>query len=276
VSISNLIVNASNGLFLLKNEFEQESNWRFDNCYKFVFSMSGSMSYQTKKSQYSLAENQFILFNPHEEHQQLSVDKRKFLIEIDSSFLKQAVQSLSLTNYDIQFASLTQQHPQLTKWAQFVTEYVLLEQESINGSTDFFLDHSFNQLALLLVKNAIGTQTADINLANYKTINPQLHKTIQAMKENYQHPWTLEEMAVISSLSKFQFAHFFKDIVGVSPYSWLQVYRIIRSQELLLTSDKTVLTIAMECGFSSIAVYNQLFKRLYGLTPGAFRNKIKK
>ncbi|GIP63123.1 hypothetical protein J32TS6_16780 [Virgibacillus pantothenticus] len=77
-------------------------------------------------------------------------------------------------------------------------------------------------------------------------------------------------------MNKYQFAHFFKDIIGISPYSWLQIYRIIRSQEMLTKTTKTILKIAMDCGFSSVTVYNQLFKRLYGITPSTFRASIRK
>nr|WP_245347912.1 helix-turn-helix transcriptional regulator [Oceanobacillus polygoni] len=83
-------------------------------------------------------------------------------------------------------------------------------------------------------------------------------------------------MAKVSRLSKFQFAHYFKDITGISPYSWLQTYRVVRSQEMLKKTNKTVLKIAMDCGFSSVTVYNQLFKRLYGITPGTFREMVNK
>lgn len=265
------MIKSSNGLFLLKNDFNSESDWRYDNCYKFIYSISGSMTYQTKRSDLSLIENQFVLFNPHDEHKQLTADKKKFLIELEPTYLNRIAQSLFPTHHDIQFASYTQQYPQLVKWVQFVVEYIQLE-DGPTDSEEIFLEHSFTQLALMLVKSAVGTQTKDMNINTYKTIHPQLYKTIQAMKENYQHSWTLNEMAEIAHLSKYQFAHFFKEVIGVSPYFWLQVYRIVRSQHMMKNTNNSILEIALHCGFSSISIYNQLFKRLYGVTPSSFRN----
>lgn len=276
MSETNFLLEVSNGVFLFKKDFNQESNWRSDSCYKFIYSVNGAMSYQTKRTQITLDEQQFVIFNPQDEHKQLAVDERKFLIELNPSFLNQVAKSLSPIHYDIQFASCTQQYPLLTNWVQFVLEYIQLEIDDNTGSMELFLDHSFTQLALMLTKNAVGTHTQDINLHTYKSINPHLYKTILAMKENYKHPWSLDEMAYISSLSKFQFAHYFKEIIGISPYSWLQIYRVIRSQEMLKRTNQTVLKIAIECGFSSVAVYNQLFKRLYGITPGSFRRMVSK
>lgn len=271
----NTMIKSPNGLFLLKTDFNSESDWRYDNCYKFIYSLSGSMTYQTRRSDLSLLENQFILVNPHDEHKQLVADKKKFLIELDPFFLNTLARTLSPIHHDIQFASFIQQYPQLMKWVQFVVEYVQLEDDSPD-SMEVFLEHSFTQLALMLVKNAVGTQTQDVNINTYKTIHPQLYKTIQAMKENFQHSWTLSEMAEISHLSKFQFAHYFKEVIGVSPYSWLQIYRVIQSQLMMKNTNRSILEIALLCGFSSISIYNQLFKRLYGLTPSSFRNMVTK
>ena len=276
MSAKKVVLKTANGLFLFKQEVNQESNWRSDHCYKFIYSANGSMTYQTNRNQISLDEQQFLLLNPHDEHKQIAMENTKFLIEIEPSFLNRAARAISSLHFDVQFASCTQRHPSLTKWVHFVLDYVQLEEDGNSESMELFLEHSFSQLALILVKNAIGTQSGDIHLQAYKTIQPQLYKTLQAMKENFQHPWTLDEMADLSYFSKFQFAHYFKEIVGISPYSWLQLYRGIRSQDVLINTNKTVLKIAIECGFSSVSVYNQLFKRLYGITPRSFRTMARK
>lgn len=268
-----MLFEIDHGVFLLKNEFSQESNWRSDDCYKFIYSLNGSINYQTNRKQITLHNQQFLLFNPQDEHKQLAVEDRKFLIELNPSFLNQVSQSIYPVYNDIQFASFIQQNSQISNWVRYVLNYALLEKEDLE-STTLFLEHSFSQLAIMLLKSAVGTHTQDVNVSSYKTVSPQIYKTILALKEGYQYPWTLDEMAEISGLGKYQFAHYFKEVLGVSPYSWLQTYRIVRSQDMLRNTNSTILKIAMDCGFSSITVYNQLFKRLYGITPGAFREMV--
>ncbi|MGJ9460710.1 helix-turn-helix transcriptional regulator [Oceanobacillus sp. CF4.6] len=94
---------------------------------------------------------------------------------------------------------------------------------------------------------------------------------MEALKDDYQHAWSLDEMVALLDISKFQFAHLFKEKVGVSPYSWLQLYRLVRTQDLLLHTQRNITDIAISCGFSSVSVYNQLFKRLYGFPLSFFR-----
>ena len=211
-----------------------------------------------------------MIFNPYDEHKQLTVEDQKFLIELDPLFLNEIANSINSNNYDIQFANSIQKNPQITQWALFVSEYVSMYNENIDNSVALFLDHSLAQLAILLIKNTVGNHVQTWNVNSYKTVSPLIYKSMEAMMEDYQRQWTLDEMALISNLSKYQFAHLFKEITGLSPYSWLQVYRIIRSQEDLKKTNKSILDIALDCGFSSVSVYNQLFKRLYGDTPGTF------
>lgn len=270
-----LLLENQNGVLLYKKDFSQESNWRSDDCYKFIYSLKGNIDYQTNRNQLTLNSQQFILFNPLAEHKQLAIDDKKFLIELNPSFLSEVSQDLYPVDHDIQFALSTQKNSQISNWVRFVLDFAQLETDDTR-SMEIFLEHSFTQLALLLLKSTVGTHTQDINVNTYKTLDPHIYKTILALKEDYQHSWTLDEMALVASLSKFQFAHYFKDALGISPYSWLQTYRIVRSQEMLKETNKTVLEIAMDCGFSSVTVYNQLFKRLYGITPSAFREMINK
>ncbi|WP_245975468.1 AraC family transcriptional regulator [Oceanobacillus chungangensis] len=275
MSSTKLLLENNNGVFLYKKDFGQESNWRSDDCYKFIYSLKGTIDYQTNRSQLTLNNQHFLLFNPLDEHKQLAIDDRKFLIELNPSFLNEVSQALYPVHNDIQFALGTQKNAQISNWVRFVLDFAQLEKDDTK-SIEIFLEHSFTQLALMLLKSAVGTHTQDINVNIYKTIDPQIYKTILALKEDYKHSWTLNEMAKVANLSKFQFAHYFKDTLGISPYSWLQTYRVVRSQEMLKKTNKTVLKIAMDCGFSSVTVYNQLFKRLYGITPGAFRENVNK
>jgi AraC-like DNA-binding protein len=277
MNLEKLLISRPNGLVLCRTDTKLERNWRYDHCYKFIYSTTGKSDYQTKTQDFSIHEQQCIILNPYDEHKQLGFEKEKFLVEIDPLFLGQIVDSIYPNHRSaIQFAFQVQRHPQFSQWVTFTKDYLLLNQKEngVESSSELFLDHCLVQLALLLVKYGIGSHTYDVSVSYFKNTSFLLFIVIEAMKEDYQYQWTLEEMAKVVDLGKYQFAHLFKEMVGLSPYSWLQLYRIIRSQELLKQTKKSILEIALECGFSSVSIYNQLFKRLYGITPSVFRNKM--
>lgn len=268
---TNTISKSPFGLFLLKNTFEQESDWRMDQSYKFIYALNGRMSYQSKQESMLLNKGQFLLLNPNDEHKQLRVDQTKFLIELDANLLNETANAIRPLPFDVQFATTIQQQSQFSQWVRFVLEYMQLEDQPTSASLNLFFEHSFTQLALLLVKNAVGSHLNDLPIRQYKSLHEPLYQLMDALKESYNQAWSLTEMAEVAQMDKFQLAHFFKEQVGIAPYSWLQLYRIIRSQEQLLHTRKNILSIALECGFSSVTVYNRLFKKQYGITPSQFR-----
>ncbi|WYP27697.1 AraC family transcriptional regulator [Alkalihalobacillus sp. FSL W8-0930] len=265
------LIEASDCLLLSTDQKKSESVWRNDPCYKFMFSLKGSMTYQSRRNDLSINENEFIIFNPHDQHRQIAVDEHKFLVELEPTFLNEAAAAISVIREDLFFAQTTQKNLLVEQWVQFVQHYMLMEEQDGSRSSEVFLEHSFAQLSLLLVKSAIGTHSSDLITEPFRSTHPAIVSVMGALKDDYQHDWSLDEMAALLDISKFQFAHLFKERVGVSPYSWLQLYRLIRTQDLLVHTRRTITDIAISCGFSSVAVYNQLFKRLYGFPPSFFR-----
>ncbi|ASK64253.1 AraC family transcriptional regulator [Virgibacillus phasianinus] len=145
---------------------------------------------------------------------------------------------------------------------------MLFNQDASEKSQQLFIENALTQLVILMLQYGPGSHLKE--LPTFQA-NDELHKVINALKDSYDDDWTLDEMAMQSGLSKYQFAHLFKQTTGLSPYSWLQIYRLIRSQELLTRTTSSILEIALQVGFKNVGAYNQLFKKVYGKTPTAFR-----
>jgi AraC family cel operon transcriptional repressor len=54
----------------------------------------------------------------------------------------------------------------------------------------------------------------------------------------------------------------------------LQEIRVRRATDLLRTTDRTVLDIALECGFDSLGHFYAVFRKFKGQTPGGFRKEL--
>lgn len=260
-----MILNNQNGLLLIRNDKLDERDWRSDDCYKLIFSAQGKGVYQTRRGDLIIDKEQFFVFNPIEEHKQIVVTGEKFLVELRPSFLKEVAEQLNYRIDDPEFAFLTYRHPQIQQWATFTREFIMLNKDS---SSDIFLDHSLTQLAILVLNYGIGSHSTEFPKTSFKSI---LDHVMQTLKESCFDDWTLDDIADIAGLNKYQFAHLFKQTVGMTPYSWLQVCRLVRSQAILLKSRQSVLDIALQVGFKNIASYNALFKKIYGKTPTEFR-----
>ncbi len=80
-----------------------------------------------------------------------------------------------------------------------------------------------------------------------------------------------QDLASIARLSPFHFGRAFRESFGDSPHSYLLRRRIERSQGLMLTTNSSLAEIAIDCGLADQAHFGNIFRRLVGESPGAWR-----
>jgi len=71
------------------------------------------------------------------------------------------------------------------------------------------------------------------------------------------------------------FSRTFHQVVGMSFRDKQAELRLLRARELLATTSSKVLEVALESGFESASLFNLLFKRSFGVTPGEWRKQIR-
>ena len=60
---------------------------------------------------------------------------------------------------------------------------------------------------------------------------------------------------------------------GLSPWEYLNRYRINLASLMLLHTNATVYDVAEKCGFQDQAYFCRVFKKIHGVPPGKFRSK---
>lgn len=81
------------------------------------------------------------------------------------------------------------------------------------------------------------------------------------------------ELARHLGVSRATLLRAFTRYVGSSPQSYLQQARLQAAQQLLAQTDTPIATIAATTGFASVKYFLQSFRRVVGITPGAWRRR---
>ena len=82
---------------------------------------------------------------------------------------------------------------------------------------------------------------------------------------------SLDNIAAVSGLSKYYFAHEFKRLTGQTVINYLNGVRCEKAAKLLVNNTMSIESIALECGFSSSSYFIRTFKNFYALSPGEYR-----
>ncbi|WP_030163228.1 helix-turn-helix transcriptional regulator [Spirillospora albida] len=95
----------------------------------------------------------------------------------------------------------------------------------------------------------------------------------ERLADRMSDPPTLAELAADLDLSRYQLLRAFRDAVGMPPYAWLAQHRVSRARALLDAGHRPAETAAL-VGFADQAHLTRWFRRVLGVTPGAYRTSV--
>ena len=85
---------------------------------------------------------------------------------------------------------------------------------------------------------------------------------------------SFNELARATHCTPRHLGRIFHELVGVSFRDKRAEIRLARARELLATSKSKVVEVALECGYKSLSLFNLMFTRRFGTSPGRWRQKL--
>jgi AraC-like DNA-binding protein/ligand-binding sensor protein len=85
---------------------------------------------------------------------------------------------------------------------------------------------------------------------------------------------SLKDVARAVNTSAFYFCKMFKQATGLTFTDYLARVRVEKVKNLLLNPHKRVSEAAFEAGFQSLSQFNRVFKKIEGMSPSDFREKL--
>lgn len=103
----------------------------------------------------------------------------------------------------------------------------------------------------------------------------RLKNVLTYIRNHYDSPITLEELASVAGMSPRYFCRAFAQITGKTPIAYLNYYRIETAGERLLMTNETITDIALSCGFNDTSYFSKIFTREKGVSPSQYRKQDK-
>lgn len=189
-------------------------------------------------------------------------------VRIKDSFVRNVAEEALAQNYDrITLVPRFQtRDPQLEAIAMMLlTE---LHQDSFSGQ--LYVDSLANILAIHLLRQH-GTTRPHLPIYDGGLSQPQLLKVLDYIDAHLGDEIKLADLAQLIDISQFHFGRQFKQSLGLSPYQYLLQQRVERAKQFLKKADRSIVEIALDCGFNSHSHFGRKFRQLTGVTPKAYR-----
>ena len=100
-------------------------------------------------------------------------------------------------------------------------------------------------------------------------------RAVAYMHQNYTRPLARWEIAEAVGVSENYFSRLFNQELGLSPWDYLNRFRVCQAKELFRRTQGSVKSIAGQVGFKDPKYFSRVFHKLTGLSPSEFREQSK-
>lgn len=150
---------------------------------------------------------------------------------------------------------------------------MLREREAGGAAQELYYSARMLDILVLLIRST----PSRLNMGNMKKSKKQIYglekinKSFEYIEENYGEDFRLKDIAKAAGFSECYFSRLFKEITEKSFHQYISEYRIKKAEPLLMDPDYTVSEAAYAVGFSSLATFDRLFRKIKGCSPQEFR-----
>jgi len=100
----------------------------------------------------------------------------------------------------------------------------------------------------------------------------RFYKAISHIEQHLSQPIYLNDVAASANYSPYHFSRMFKGVTGDSLTEYVRKRRLtVAANRLLVEDDLSLLDLALDVGFESQESFTKAFKKVFNITPGAYR-----
>ena len=117
-------------------------------------------------------------------------------------------------------------------------------------------------------------ETEAENVSPAPASGENIRPALEYIAEHYGENINVAQLAASVHLSESYFMSQFRRHVGLSAVEYISHFRIDKACRELMSTNKTVLETAFDCGFHNLSNFNRQFRRITGCSPTEYRRKI--
>ncbi len=103
--------------------------------------------------------------------------------------------------------------------------------------------------------------------------DPRISRALQSLHRDPAMGWTVDDLAREAGMSRTLFSDRMKEVMGMSPMSYLTQWRMELALEGLADRRLSVAEVAQKVGYQSLPAFSRAFKRHFGFGPGEMRRR---
>lgn len=132
------------------------------------------------------------------------------------------------------------------------------------------------KLLALLYRSFERTEGYGEHIRRFQSGYVRLSPALSMIDSQFRENLTLEQLAASVHMNRNYFSTIFAQMMGCPVSEYLIRRRLHHAEQLLLSSDASVISIALDAGFRNVSYFSRSFHKRFGLSPGQYREQLRK
>lgn len=259
----------------LTPENSRPGTWHWHSYFEITCVLEGKGNYFVNGQEYTMEENDIIIFNNVEPHgwKLIGGNMRLLVMIFSPEFVAEKI-----SVFDTEYLK-----PFVERGSNFKNR--VGREESVNAEIRTSIQEIYQEwnerregYPLMIKANVLRILTMLIRtyqdetksgemLREKKNAMKRLEQAFSYINEHYCEKITLDEVAASVYMSSNYFSSYFRKVTNISFSDYVTRMRLNHARELLREGRGSVTEIAMECGFNNISNFYRLYKKHIGKTP---------
>lgn len=256
--------------FLFFDKQDNELEWHKD--IEIVLLLRGNAFLDIKNNTYYLDGENIVLINSSEIHRIYNISEDSLIISLyfDPHYFEKYYNNFEKLYFDCN-SSINIDLDDRDKFKKLFSlcSSIILSM-LYNNSLDQIkvLKNTFN-----LVEHLIDSFSAEgiLESSDVSIYHQRFNRILQYINDNYTTKITLADLAKREYLTTHYVSRFFNKYMGVGFLKYLNNFRLEKSMYDLINTNKSILDLSLDHGFSSLKSYRTTFFEKYNMSPSTYR-----
>lgn len=233
------------------------------NDVELIYCLKGSACACCDGKEYTIRPNDFFLVFPNQTHRFYNCDtageyyviilKAQHLGEYASVF-SNAVPESALHHYD-----------------PSQPEDAILLSLFFSAWRDYMENEAFGMI-LAQITVILAKLLKHYTLEKAHSPDTMIRKIVQYCNDHYADAISIDDICAHLKVSRSHVSHLFHDKFKTGFCEYINALRLNDAEHLLKSTDDSVTTVALDCGFSTVRTFNRAFLKKHGVSPTAYRS----
>lgn len=137
---------------------------------------------------------------------------------------------------------------------------------------DIIADLALRELVVRIIQSqnliALSEQSSKVS------VSERFAAIVQFIQQHLSEKITIDHLCRMACMSRANFFRYFKQEFGITPVDFINYERVKRAKQIMSEQPASIRDVSLTAGFSDTNYFIRTFRKVEGITPGEYRNKV--